>query len=1095
MTENYKILVDKLNSFKNRFYLFQIIKGVLLTIFVLLFIYLVFSLLEYFLFMHTGYRKILFFGYIIFGILLFVQLAGIPFLKMIRAIPPMNSIHASVFIQRKFQDIQDKLLNIIELSNYHGNEYSNDVVLASIDQKINELKIFDFKRAVDFRDLRYVGAYFLISLVITGILIIADKKVLTESTKRLIHYNQTFEKPAPYTFYLLNEDLNAKKGDPFIINLRCTGEEIPQVMYVYIDGNPYMMKSTGINSFTFEMSVVINPVQFYFSDMKNISDTYSLTLLPKPGINNFTVDVQPPAYTGLKAESTENRGDLQIPEGSVVVWKFSGIDIDSMELFLENYGPLDAEIKDNIFIIKKQLFTSSKYDVYVKNNLTGKELVLSYFIEVIPDFYPEIEVFSQPDSGKLTRLFFRGNINDDYGFSALNFHFNIQNQDSSVAIPIIKSPGLQEFFFGFDFKDVKKDRESITYYFSVADNDKINGYKISTTEAFMFTFPDENEIQLADKNEFEKIQEKMLESQNLAKEIQRDLKEMKMKNMDTGVSEWEKTKQVNELVKKQSRLEQLYEQIKRDNENLNNYLNSYDVQNQEIIEKQKEIEKLLDEVFTEELKQLLEEFNNLANQFDSKKFNELSERMNMSYEDLQKQLDRNLEMLKKMKIEERIIKNIEKIKEFAEQNRISIEEIEKKKNFKEINDKISDQQFDLQGIENELRETIEMNNELTKPLVFDEFSEEFKDIGKELENTIQELNKENRKKSEEGLKNSAEKLDNLAFSMEQMLKSNKMKQNMENIENLKQILSNLIMLSFSQENILTDFKNTNTRDPEFNRLNKEQKRISDQSQLVKDSLYALSMRTPQINQLVNNELLTIEYNLKSTRELLDEGLISNAAVNQQLVMTSWNNLALMLNEALENLEKQMAEGMEGDQECENPGNGKPGMNMLKQTADDMKRQLQEMIEQMKNNQGKPMNKQFGEALMQHEMMQQMLRDLMNNGSVGSETVKKMQQVDQLLEMNRKELMNKSINAQTLMRQNLITTRLLEAENAELKREFEDKRESESAEEYYSNPLKYFEMEKKEDSSLEYIQKNIHSLTNFYQNKYKEYIKSIENSIP
>ena len=152
-----------------------------------------------------------------------------------------------------------------------------------------------------------------------------------------------------------------------------------------------------------------------------------------------------------------------------------------------------------------------------------------------------------------------------------------------------------------------------------------------------------------------------------------------------------------------------------------------------------------------------------------------------------------------------------------------------------------------------------------------------------------------------------------------------------------------------------------------------------------------------------------------------------------------------------------------------------------------------MIDQMKNGQGQNMSQQMGQSLMQHEMMQQMLRDLMNNGSVGSGTKKQLQQIDNMLEQNRKELMNKSINAQTVARQNLITTRLLEAEKAEMEREFENKRESESADEFYSNPIKFFEYKEKENFTIEYLNKNSHKLNNFYINKYKQYLNNIEKS--
>jgi hypothetical protein len=127
------------------------------------------------------------------------------------------------------------------------------------------------------------------------------------------------------------------------------------------------------------------------------------------------------------------------------------------------------------------------------------------------------------------------------------------------------------------------------------------------------------------------------------------------------------------------------------------------------------------------------------------------------------------------------------------------------------------------------------------------------------------------------------------------------------------------------------------------------------------------------------------------------------------------------------------------------------------------------------------------------MMQQLLRDIMNNGSVGSGTREQLKQIDQLLEQNRREIMNKNINTQTIARQNLITTRLLEAEKAELEREFENKRESQSADEFYSNPMKYFEYNIIENYTLEFLNKRSHKLNNFYNSKYKQYLNNLEES--
>jgi hypothetical protein len=78
----------------------------------------------------------------------------------------------------------------------------------------------------------------------------------------------------------------------------------------------------------------------------------------------------------------------------------------------------------------------------------------------------------------------------------------------------------------------------------------------------------------------------------------------------------------------------------------------------------------------------------------------------------------------------------------------------------------------------------------------------------------------------------------------------------------------------------------------------------------------------------------------------------------------------------------------------------------------------------------------------------------------------------------------------IARQNLISTRLLEAEKAEMEREFKDERESRTAEDFYSNPVEFFEPEKREISNLEYLNRGSFKLSNFYNNKYKQYIQSI-----
>lgn len=1092
MTKNFNILVHKLNAFRIKYYSFKLFKGIIVTFFFLLALFTVFSVVEYFVYLSSEIRKLLFFGFVIFSGLLSLQFVVIPLLKLLHILKPIDIKTSSVIIQKHFSDIKDKLLNIIELAEIKDTTYSNEIVLASIDQKINELSVFDFSQAVQYRNLKMVSIYFFMSLLVTVMIFVANKSILTTAPQRIIHYNTQFVKPAPFEFQLLNTELKAKKGDTFKIKMEVTGNELPQIAYINLEGNNYLMRSSSAGVFEFEIASVINPVNFYFTDLKYKSETYFLQLLPKPGINHFDVTVTPPSYTGLPVLEHENIGDLQVPHGTKIKWNFQGIDIDTLYVVFSDSTTMGAEKTASGFEIKNQFLKASDYNVFIKNDLTEPELALSYSIDVLPDLFPEIKVTQVQDSMQMTRFFFKGTIGDDYGFSALNFHFNVNNSDSAIAIPFVRNLNDQDFYFSFDFAEVANQSGVISYYFSVTDNDVPGNFKTTTSDNFVFNLPNQEEITANEKEQFKKIEEMLNQSEQLTREIQNDLQNLRLKNMDTNVSDWEKSQMVNQILSKQSELEKLYDRIKQDNERLNNYLNSFNQQNEEIRNKQQQIEELLDEVFTDELKKLLEEFQKLAEEFDERKLNELTEQMNFTYEDLQKQLDRNLEMLRKMKVEQKLQNVIDNINKMADEEEKMAEDVSDKSNFENVQEQLDNHKNQLDNLQNEINDALQLNQELDKPMNFDDFSEEFEDINKSMENTQNELEKKNRKKSGSSLKETSEKMKNTAFSMQQMLNSNTMEQNMENIQNLRQILSNLVYLSFEQEKVLNRLADVNSIDPVLNDLNLQQRRLKDQSQIVKDSLYALAKRIPQINSMVNNELITMELNLDKAMDELTEGLYPNARASQQFVMTASNNLALMLNEALENLEKQMANAQPGDQECENPGQGQSGMNMLKQESESIKQQLQQMIEQMKNGSPQNMNQQMGQSLMQHEMMQQMLREIMNNGSVGSDARKTLQEIDNMLEQNRKQLMNKNVNAQMIERQNKITTRLLEAEKAELEREFEDERESRSAEDFQSNPAQFFEFQIRDNSTLEYLNRNSHKLNNFYNKKYKQYLNNMQH---
>jgi hypothetical protein len=354
MSEKFNILVDKLNSFKLKYYAYKVLKGSLISLLLVLMIYTIFSVIEYFVFLSSDVRKVVFFGFLIFSVLLLIQFIVFPLLRMLSLLKPIDLKSTTKIIQNHFTTIEDKLLNVIELNELTENQYSNELILASIDQKIEQLKVFDFNEAIQFKNVKYIISYFIISVLISLGIFFTNKNVFIDSTNRLVHYNTTFIKPAPFTFQLENTDLKVKKGDSYLIKVKVEGSEIPEIVYINIEGNNYLMKTSASGYFEYEMVSVINPVNFYFTDLKYNSEKFGLQLLPKPGITNFKTTIVPPVYTGLQTMTLENIGDLQIPNGTKVEWSFNGIDMDSVFIAVYDSVKVNATEINNSFSLNHQ---------------------------------------------------------------------------------------------------------------------------------------------------------------------------------------------------------------------------------------------------------------------------------------------------------------------------------------------------------------------------------------------------------------------------------------------------------------------------------------------------------------------------------------------------------------------------------------------------------------------------------------------------------------------------------------------------------------------------------------------------------------------
>jgi hypothetical protein len=344
------------------------------------------------------------------------------------------------------------------------------------------------------------------------------------------------------------------------------------------------------------------------------------------------------------------------------------------------------------------------------------------------------------------------------------------------------------------------------------------------------------------------------------------------------------------------------------------------------------------------------------------------------------------------------------------------------------------------------------------------------------------------RKSKKEQQKAKEQMKELQEKMSGMMSSMNMEMLNENIDDLRKILDNLLKLSFAQEELLQSFRAINESDPRFISLSQRQLKLEDDSRVIEDSLQALAGRVFQLQSFINKELGEMKDHMGASMHHLRERELNNALSKQQFAMTSMNNLALLLDDVLDQLQDMMANAMGMPQ----PGSGesKPNGMDMSEMQDMLNQQIQELSE------GQKSGREFSEELMrmadEQEMIRQMLKEkadqLEKEGGFGNGEISELLK---MMEESEKDLVNKRINPKLLKRQEQIKTRLLEAEKAIKEQDTEEERKGTTAIDYEKRlPKAMEEYIKNKQQEIELLKSVPPKLTPFYKEEVNKYFERL-----
>nr|WP_288931137.1 hypothetical protein [uncultured Allomuricauda sp.] len=865
---------------------------------------------EYVLWLNESWRLTLFILFLVVELYLLYRYIAVPVLYLFKIRDGIDKRAASQLIGKHFPNVNDKLLNLLELSE---NQEKSDLLMASIEQRASNLGPVPFAEAVNFKDSYKYAKYILIPVVLFAFIwITGDVVSFFNSHQRVMHYDMAYERPAPFSFQVMNKKLEVLDNQSLTIQVKTVGEVRPDNVQMIVNGEELLMQRRG-EFYEYRFEAPVPETSFYLTANGWNSRSYSINSYRTPTLVDFALELEYPKYLNLIPEVITGTGNAEVPEGTKVTWKIQGNHVDEIKMIAADSSLLFNR-EDNVFSNSKRLFIDFDYELSTSNERVQGFEKLAYRLNVIKDAKATVQVDQVLDSLNPNQSYFTGQAADDHGLKEIRLVSYPSDDVNNVQRISLEAPNTSVYQFYYTFPSGLNLQPGKKYklYFEVVDNDGVRGGKVTKSAVFNASLYDNNELINKELELQNSTLNKMGESLKNLKQQEETLSEINNVQKEEKSLSFEDKSQIKNFLQQQKMQEELMQKFSKD---LNKSINK----NAEDSEMKKMLQERLERQEAEAKKnaELLEELNKIADKIDKEDLQKRLEELSKNQGKNTRNLEQILELTKRYYVTEKASQISKELEELADKQE-DLSNADFKEDSEEEQGKLNEE-FD--SLEEEIRELEKENEELQKPLELDTNKNKTDGVKKDQKEALDEIKKhqdaeessQSKEKKEAG-NNASKKQKSAAQKMREMsqsMKSGSMgggETDAEDAEMLRQILDNLVTFSFKQENLFDNIQSADVDISQFSRTVKDQQNLRRLFEHVDDSLFALSLRRAELSEFVNEQITEVYYNIDKSLESIAENQIYQGASYQQYVINSTNALADFLANILDNMQQNMSPG-------------------------------------------------------------------------------------------------------------------------------------------------------------------------------------------
>ena len=1004
---------------------------------------------------------------ILFGItlLIFFIVIGVLLLLWISKKIKYNYKTTAKTIGEFLPDIKDELLDVLQLSE---NNKNNPFVLKAFENLFEKIEKINFSRFVDIKKLkRSIVTLGKISLVIIALFVLLPS--LFEAATRLINYDLNYTPPPKYSFYILPGDIKITKGEDVAFNIEVNGAntEVIKFCYKFIEEsefNSVELKHNDGNKFIYKITKVHSDLEYYVKAENVESIHHKITVVNKPFISGFDILISPPTYSQLNQISQKDNGNISALKGTNVKIKvLSSKELkDAYLLFNDSVRvnlKLDNSFAEGGFIVKQ----NSYYQIIIEDKQGNKnENPIKFNVVAIDDYIPEIEILTPnkdvnlPQDNKLALII---KIKDDFGFTKLNLNYklteskfvlpdelaNERNKVQTLEIDVKKKE--QEVYYIWNLSPLMLAIEDVlSYYLEVFDNDNFTGPKSVKSNTFTIRVPGLDEV-FADADKLQNEAEKKLtelfkEAEKLNKELDKISDLLKKDKKDIT---WEEKEQIKQAAEKFDELSSKTEDIKQKLSETQNKLEDKNLLSKETLEKYMELQKLMNELSNEEMQKAFEKLNQVLKNMNRDQVQAGLEDLKKNEELFQKSIERTLNLLKRMRVEQKIdelAKRTENLEDRQDQlndktEKSNLNNNEDKKELQKMQDELSKDakkfEEELKKLQKEMEDLKDMPKQEMDKAVEESEKQDNEQLSEEINKDLQQNQKSSAMQKQKKLSKNMQKMNKM---MQQMKESMQMQNQMQVYSDMLKLIDNMLYLSKEQEKIKNESINLPTNSQKFNDLSKEQSNIQRDMDRLSQQMNDLAQKTFAISPEMGKALGEARMNMNSAMQSLQGKNGYAASQSQSKAMGNLNQAAMMMKSMLDQMMNQSG------------GQGGGMMSMMQQFKQLTQQQMslnQQTMQMMQ--QGMQDMQQMQKLAAQQELIKKSMDELNKEAKETGQSKKLAANTEKILNEMNEVISNmrtqKDIDDNIIKKQDKILSRLLDAQRSINDRDFEKEREANS----------------------------------------------------